>query len=143
MVKKINGISPAEERVCQLLVEGLSYQEIANILNVKLITVKKQAESVMHKFNLKNNVSLAVFYYKNYMEGKEMPLEEYSYEEVESGRSETLVKALEKMEKLKEGLNRALTVLQDIIDTDKYNLDEDRAYIEDELEEIKKYVQSE
>ena len=143
MVKKIDGISPAEERVCQLLVEGLSYQEIANILNVKLITVKKQAESVMHKFNLKNNVSLAVFYYKNYMEGKEMPLEEYSYDEVESGRGETLVKALEKMEKLEEGLNRALTVLQDIIDTDKYNLDEDRAYIEEELEEIKKYVQPE
>ena len=143
MVKKIDGISPAEERVCQLLVEGLSYQEIANILNVKLITVKKQAESVMHKFNLKNNVSLAVFYYKNYMEGKEMPLEEYSYEEVESGRSETLVKALEKIERLEAGLNKALFVIQEIIDADMYNLDEDRAYIETELEEIKKYVQPE
>lgn len=70
-------------------------------------------------------------------------LEEYNYNEIESGRGETLVKALEKIERLEKGLDRALSVLQDIIDTDKYNLDEDRAYIEEELKEIKKYVQPE
>ena len=143
MGKYEDSISPAEDRVCRLLVDGLSYQEIADNLGVKIITVKKQAESVMHKFNLKNNVSLAIFYYKNYMKEEEMSLDEYNYTERESGRTETLVQALDKIEKLEEGLNRAIDVLQDIIDTDKYNLDEDRAYIELELEEIKTYVQPE
>lgn len=143
MGKYEDSISPAEDKVCRLLVDGLSYQEIADSLGVKIITVKKQAESVMHKFNLKNNVSLAIFYYKNYMKEEEMPLDDYNYTERESGRTETLVQALDKIEKLEEGLNRAIDVIQDIIDTDKYNLDEDRAYIETELEEIKKYVQPE
>lgn len=143
MGKYEDSISPAEDRVCRLLVDGLSYQEIADSLGVKIITVKKQAESVMHKFNLKNNVSLAIFYYKNYMKEEEMPLDDYNYTERESGRTETLVQAIDKIEKLEEGLNRAIDVIQDIIDTDKYNLDEDRAYIELELEGIKAYVQPE
>lgn len=41
-----------------------------------------------------------------YFERKDM-LEEYEYREVESGRSETLVQALEKIEKMKEALELA------------------------------------
>ena len=71
-----------------------------------------------------------------------MPLDDYNYYEVESGRSETLVQALDKIEKLEEGLNKAIAVIQAIINEDRYNMDEDRAYIEEALEEIKTYVHS-
>jgi len=63
-------------------------------------------------------------------------LDEYNYTETESGRSETLVKAIERIEVLERKLNIAMDTLHEILNDDLYNTDEDAAYIRDQLKEI-------
>lgn len=63
-------------------------------------------------------------------------LDEYNYTETESGRSETLVKAIERIEVLERKLSIAMDTLHEILNEDLYNLDEDAAYIRDQLKEI-------
>lgn len=63
-------------------------------------------------------------------------LDEYNYTETESGRSETLVKAIERIEVLERKLSIAMDTLHEILNEGLYNLDEDAAYIRDQLKEI-------
>lgn len=46
-----------------------------------------------------------------------MPIEEYNYNDVESGRGETLVKALDKIELLEKQLDIAIEILEFYADT--------------------------
>lgn len=63
-------------------------------------------------------------------------LDEYNYTETESGRSETLVKAIDRIEVLERKLSIAMDTLHEILNEDLYNMDEDAAYIRNQLKEI-------
>lgn len=63
----------------------------------------------------------------------------------ELGRTMTLLRAIEQLEKtecelekVEKQLHIAVETLKDVIEKDMYNLDEHRAFIEQKLEEIKK-----
>ena len=64
-------------------------------------------------------------------------IEPYNYNDEPSGRSETLVQALEKIERLEKQLKIAVKALKNIIKEDVYNLDEHRVFVEGVLKRIK------
>ena len=55
-----------EKDVIELLVLGLSNQEIADKLFVSIHTVKAVLENLYSKFDVHNRVALAVYYVKMY-----------------------------------------------------------------------------
>lgn len=56
--------------------------------------------------------------------GGKMPLEEYTYEEQESGRSDTLVKAIERIEKLEKQLRIATEALKNLTNSDNWSVEQ-------------------
>jgi len=53
-----------------------------------------------------------------------------------SGRTDMLIQALEKIERLEKQLKIAVETLKNVIEEDMYNLDEHRAFIEQKLQNI-------
>ena len=66
-----------------------------------------------------------------------MTIERYNYNDEPSGRSETLVQALDRCERLEKQLKIAVEALKNIIKEDMYNLDEHRVFVEGALKRIK------
>ena len=66
-----------------------------------------------------------------------MTIEPYNYNDEPSGRSETLVQALDRCERLEKQLKIAVKALKNIIKEDMYNLDEHRVFVEGVLKRIK------
>jgi len=58
-------LSPTELKVANLVALGNSNKEIAQQLDVQLVTVKKHIGHIFAKLNLKDRVSLAIFITKN------------------------------------------------------------------------------
>lgn len=59
------GISKREVDVLMLLTQGKSYQEIADLLNISLSTVKTHISRLYQKTNTKNKVELSSLIYKS------------------------------------------------------------------------------
>ena len=57
-MKQIFGLSRAEDNVCQLLVEGYTTEEIAEVRSVSPITVKNQVKAVLAKTNNRSRSAL-------------------------------------------------------------------------------------
>lgn len=55
-----NGLSPREEAVCGLVIEGLTNKEMASRLHVSVSTVNKHIYAAMRKLGARNKVHLAV-----------------------------------------------------------------------------------
>jgi len=53
-------LSAKEQEVANLVADGLSNKEIAQKLNVQIVTIKKHISSIFTKLNIKDRVSLAV-----------------------------------------------------------------------------------
>lgn len=53
-------LSSKEVEVAKLVADGLSNKEIAKILDIQLVTVKKHMGSIFSKLNIKDRVSLAI-----------------------------------------------------------------------------------
>ena len=70
--KKVEGLTPREKEVCDLLARGFNYRGIAEQLNLKKITIQKHAESAMKKLNAKNCIDLTITYYKEYVAKREV-----------------------------------------------------------------------
>lgn len=94
-------LTPKMREYCEYVIEGLTNPEIAEKLNVSLITAKVNTSRAMRAYNVRNRVELALAYYKD----KEM-LEDYEYKEKENERSETLVKTLDKLRIAVEALKK-------------------------------------
>lgn len=94
-------LTPKMREYCEYVIEGLTNPEIAEKLNVSLITAKVNTSRAMRAYNVRNRVELALAYYKD----KKM-LEEYEYKEKENERSETLVKTLDKLRIAVEALKK-------------------------------------
>lgn len=94
-------LTPKMREYCEYVIEGLTNPEIAEKLNVSLITAKVNTSRAMRAYNVRNRVELALAYYKD----KKM-LEEYDYKEKENERSETLVKTLDKLRIAVEALKK-------------------------------------
>lgn len=94
-------LTPKMREYCEYVIEGLTNPEIAEKLNVSLITAKVNTSRAMKAYNVRNRVELALAYYKD----KKM-LEEYEYKEKENERSETLVKTLDKLRIAVEALKK-------------------------------------
>lgn len=94
-------LTPKMREYCEYVIEGLTNPEIAEKLNVSLITAKVNTSRAMRAYNVRNRVELALAYYKD----KKM-LEEYDYKEKENERSETLVKTLDKLKIAVEALKK-------------------------------------
>lgn len=94
-------LTPKMREYCEYVIEGLTNPEIAEKLNVSLITAKVNTSRAMRAYNVRNRVELALAYYKD----KKM-LEEYEYKEKENERSETLVKTLDKLKIAVEALKK-------------------------------------
>ncbi len=62
--------TPREREVLELLVEGYSNPEIAQILHITTHTVKAHISSMYEKTNIYSRVSLAVKAYKAFIESK-------------------------------------------------------------------------
>lgn len=62
--KKVNNIldklSIKEQEVANLVAQGMSNKEIANTLEVQLVTVKKHIGNIFNKLDVKDRVSLAI-----------------------------------------------------------------------------------
>lgn len=55
-------LTPAEERVCELVLQGLSNKEIASVLNRAEPTIKNQVASILRKHGVPSRARLiAVF----------------------------------------------------------------------------------
>jgi DNA-binding NarL/FixJ family response regulator len=53
-------LSTKEQKVANLVADGLSNKDIAQKLDVQLVTVKKHIGSIFSKLNIKDRVSLAL-----------------------------------------------------------------------------------
>ncbi|MCK5111843.1 MAG: response regulator transcription factor [Arcobacteraceae bacterium] len=58
--KHLNKLTAKEKEVALLVASGNSNKEIADSLNVALVTVKKHIGNIFHKLNLKDRVSLSI-----------------------------------------------------------------------------------
>jgi len=56
----LNKLSSKEQSVANLVSEGLSNKEIAQKLDVQLVTIKKHISSIFAKLNIKDRVALAI-----------------------------------------------------------------------------------
>jgi DNA-binding NarL/FixJ family response regulator len=56
----LNKLSIKEQEVAKKVAQGLSNKEIAESLDVQLVTVKKHIGSIFNKLNIKDRVSLAI-----------------------------------------------------------------------------------
>lgn len=62
------GVSERELRVIELVAQGCSNREIADILCLSEGTVRNYISAVLDKLNLRDRTNLAVFYYRNMRE---------------------------------------------------------------------------
>jgi two-component system nitrate/nitrite response regulator NarL len=58
---RVSTLSEHEKECALLVAEGKSNQDIATLLNLQLITIKKHLSSVYKKLNVKNRIELALF----------------------------------------------------------------------------------
>ena len=56
----LNKLSSKEQAVANLVSDGLSNKEIAQKLDVQLVTIKKHVSSIFTKLNIKDRVALAI-----------------------------------------------------------------------------------
>jgi len=52
------GLTPAERRVCELMLQGLANKEIASVLNRSQATIKNQVASVLRKCGVPSRMRL-------------------------------------------------------------------------------------
>lgn len=57
-IARLYGLTPAEDAVCALLLNGMSTNEIAETRSVTVETVKSQIKSLLEKTRTKNRVQL-------------------------------------------------------------------------------------
>lgn len=100
-----------KDKVLELVLQGKTNPQIAKIIDRKLITAEVYVSQILKENNVKNRNELII----KHIGGDKM-LEELSYDETESGRSETLIMAIEKIEKLEKKLNIALSCLKEYAD---------------------------
>lgn len=105
-----------KDKVLELVLQGKTNPQIAKIIDRKLITVEVYVSQILKENNVKNRNELII----KHIGGDKM-LEEWSYDETESGRSETLIKAIEKIELLEKKLNLAIFTLKRYADEDNWD----------------------
>jgi two-component system, NarL family, response regulator NreC len=54
-------LTPREREILQLVAEGKSNKEVANLLNLSVYTVETHRSNVMHKLNLKGVPELTLY----------------------------------------------------------------------------------
>ena len=98
-----------KDKVLESILEGKTNLQICKIINRQLPTVTYYVGKLFKEYNVKNREELIV----KVKSGGKM-LEEWNYTESESGRSETLIKAIEKIEILEKKLAIATDGLNEI-----------------------------
>lgn len=98
-----------KDKVLESILEGKTNLQICKIINRQLPTVTYYVGKLFKEYNVKNREELIV----KVKSGGKM-LEEWNYTESESGRSETLIKAIEKIEMLEKKLAIATDGLNEI-----------------------------
>ena len=58
-------ITPREKDIINLIIEGKTNSEIADILHISIHTVKTLIENIYFKTGVHNRVQVAIFFYKN------------------------------------------------------------------------------
>lgn len=104
-----------KDKVLESILEGKTNLQICKIINRQLPTVTYYVGKLFKEYNVKNREELIV----KVKSGGKM-LEEWNYTESESGRSETLIKAIEKIEILEKKLNLALSCIKDYANEDNW-----------------------
>lgn len=96
---------------CECLLRGLSEREISKEMGITVSTVKQHSLRAKKFFKVDTAPQAAVAYYKMKEENDNM-LEKYNYNEKPSGRTETLVQTVAKLEQTEKALNLALDGLK-------------------------------
>ncbi|WP_135079905.1 helix-turn-helix transcriptional regulator [Terasakiella sp. SH-1] len=66
------GLSPSEREVALLLIKGLSTQEIADLRETKIGTVKSQTSSIYQKASLKGRNELVAYFVEDLLAGESL-----------------------------------------------------------------------
>lgn len=104
--------------VFALILEGKSNVDIGKILNRSISSINRYMGLILKKYDVKTRNEL---YVKLANEDKKAMLQDWGYEEEESGRTETLVQALDKIELLEKKLNLAIFTLKRYADEDNWD----------------------
>jgi DNA-binding NarL/FixJ family response regulator len=59
------GLNIREQRVVELILDGLSYKMVANEMGISINTVRKHIKSVYRKLNINTSIELAQIYFKS------------------------------------------------------------------------------
>ena len=108
-------VDDRRSEILDLVLKGKTNPEISELVGCKESTVKRYVGELLKENGAKTREELIV----KVLGGDEM-LEDWDYKERESGRSETLIKAIEKIESLEKKLNLALSCIKDYADEDNW-----------------------